>query len=205
MRLLLLLFLALPSWATNDPLPSGVERATDFNFRQIQEEYSTFLSSFNAANFVPTGAIIYIGTSTVPTGWLEGNGDAVSRTTYAALYSAYGVTFGQGDGSTTFNLPDCRGRFVRGWDHSAGRDPDSATRTASATGGSSGDYVGSVQTSTITAHVHTVATTVGLDTGTGAGAVVHTTGATVNSGTTPPSGGAETRPINIALMCIIKY
>jgi microcystin-dependent protein len=50
----------------------------------------------------------------VPTGWLAANGSAVSRTTYAALFAAIGTTYGAGDGSTTFALPDLRGYFVRG-------------------------------------------------------------------------------------------
>jgi microcystin-dependent protein len=52
--------------------------------------------------------------STAPSGWLVANGSAVSRTTYAALFAAIGTTYGAGDGSTTFTLPDLRGYFVRG-------------------------------------------------------------------------------------------
>ncbi len=59
---------------------------------------------------VPTGAIQMYGGSTIPSGWLECDGSAVSRTTYADLYSAIGTTWGAGDGSTTFNVPDLRGR-----------------------------------------------------------------------------------------------
>ncbi|HCM6673365.1 tail fiber protein [Klebsiella pneumoniae] len=69
------------------------------------------------------GDIKYTARSTAPTGWLKANGDAVSRTTYAALFAAIGTTFGAGDGSTTFNLPDLRGEFIRGWDDGRGVDP----------------------------------------------------------------------------------
>ena len=71
---------------------------------------------------VPVSAIYYLATSTVPSGYLECNGQAVSRTTYANLFSFIGTTYGVGDGSTTFNVPDLRGQFVRGWDHGKGVD-----------------------------------------------------------------------------------
>lgn len=57
--------------------------------------------------------------SSAPAGWLLANGQAVSRTTYADLYNAIGTTFGAGDGSTTFNVPDFRGRFPVGVDGTA--------------------------------------------------------------------------------------
>jgi microcystin-dependent protein len=58
----------------------------------------------------------------IPTGFLEENGAAISRTTYAALFAVIGTRFGVGDGSTTFNLPESRGEFIRGWDNSRGVD-----------------------------------------------------------------------------------
>ena len=63
---------------------------------------------------VPTGGIIEWSTTTAPTGWLLCNGAAVDRTTYGALFAVIGVTYGTGNGSTTFNVPDCRGRFGLG-------------------------------------------------------------------------------------------
>jgi microcystin-dependent protein len=71
---------------------------------------------------VPSGAVAYFGMSTAPTGWLKANGATVSRTTYAALFAAIGTTFGAGDGSTTFGLPDLRGEFIRSWDDGRGVD-----------------------------------------------------------------------------------
>lgn len=59
-----------------------------------------------AGGFVPTGGWVMWPNSVVPSGWLECNGQAVSRVTYAALFAVYGVQFGAGDGSTTFNLPN---------------------------------------------------------------------------------------------------
>jgi len=69
-----------------------------------------------------TGAIIMAGLGTVPVGYLECNGLAVSRITYANLFSQIGIVYGNGDGATTFNIPDLRGEFVRGWDHGRGID-----------------------------------------------------------------------------------
>jgi phage-related tail fiber protein len=71
---------------------------------------------------LPVGAVIHVAMTSAPSGYLKANGDAVSRTTYADLFAAIGTTFGSGDGSTTFNLPDLRGEFVRGWDDSRGVD-----------------------------------------------------------------------------------
>ena len=71
---------------------------------------------------IPPGVILMYGAPTAPTGWLECDGSAVSRTTYSSLFAIVGTTFGVGDGSTTFNLPDLRGEFIRGWDHGRGVD-----------------------------------------------------------------------------------
>jgi len=68
------------------------------------------------------GQVAYFAGQTPPLGWLKANGAAVSRTAYAALFAAIGTTYGVGDGSTTFNLPDLRGEFVRGWDDGRGVD-----------------------------------------------------------------------------------
>lgn len=69
---------------------------------------------------LPTGAVVSIGMSTIPSGWLECDGSAVSRTTYADLFAIISTTFGVGDGSTTFNLPDLRGRHPIGSGTGAG-------------------------------------------------------------------------------------
>jgi microcystin-dependent protein len=63
---------------------------------------------------VPAGAVQAFAMNSAPTGWLAADGTAVSRSTYAALFAAIGTTYGAGDGSTTFALPDLRGIFVRG-------------------------------------------------------------------------------------------
>ena len=65
-------------------------------------------------DLVPTGVVLPFGGSTVPNGWLLANGAAVSRASKARLFSVYGTTFGAGDGSTTFNIPDLRDRYIIG-------------------------------------------------------------------------------------------
>ena len=80
---------------------------------------------------VPSGALMDFAGSAAPTGWLLCDGSAVSRTTYAGLFSAIGTTWGTGDGSTTFNVPDFRGRTSIGSGTGSGLSP----RTLAATGG----------------------------------------------------------------------
>jgi microcystin-dependent protein len=72
------------------------------------------LSAAVDALITPPGAVMPFAMAAAPSGWLAANGDAVSRTTYAKLFAAIGVTYGSGNGSTTFTLPDLRGYFVRG-------------------------------------------------------------------------------------------
>jgi microcystin-dependent protein len=83
----------------------------------------TALASAIQPFLVKTGTIETWSTNVCPTGYLECSGQAVSRATYADLFNVLGTSFGAGDGSTTFNLPDLRGEFIRGWDH--GRSIDS--------------------------------------------------------------------------------
>jgi len=98
---------------------------------------------------IPSGVVFPFAGTTAPYGYLICDGRAVSRTDYADLFLMIGTTYGIGDGSTTFNLPDYRGRFLRGVDGTAGNDPDKASRTAMNTGGNTGNAVGSVQDDTL--------------------------------------------------------
>lgn len=95
----------------------------------------------------PSGAIQAYGGSSVPTGWLECVGTAVSRTTYADLFAAVGTAWGAGDGSTTFNLPDLRGRAVIGVGTGSGL-------TARSLGGSGGSETHQLTVPEIPAHTH---------------------------------------------------
>lgn len=71
---------------------------------------------------VPPGALMDFAMSAPPSGWLECDGREVDRTTYAKLFNAIGTEWGAGNGVDTFNLPDFRGEFRRGWDHGRGID-----------------------------------------------------------------------------------
>ena len=123
--------------------------------------------------------------NSAPTGWLKANGSAVSRTTYADLFTAIGTTFGVGDGSTTFNIPDLRGEFIRGWDDSRGID--------------SGRVFGSAQADDFKSHTHVTYSVAGSFSGaTGVGS------GQLGGSTTGATGGTETRPRNIALLYCIK-
>ena len=111
-----------------------------------------------AADLTPTGTITAFGGSSAPDGWYLCDGSAVNRVTESRLFEVIGTNFGEGDGSTTFNLPDFRGMFLRGVDGNAGKDIDASSRVALATGGNTGNTVGSYQSDAIrniTGH-HTV-------------------------------------------------
>jgi microcystin-dependent protein len=82
------------------------------------------------ASFLPGMVQMFAGAA-APTGWLLCNGAAVSRSTYSALFAAIGTTYGAGDGTTTFTLPDVRGRSPLG----AGAGAGLTARTLGATGG----------------------------------------------------------------------
>lgn len=100
---------------------------------------SALSGSISVDGTVPIGAGMDFWGSSVPTGWLFAYGQAVSRTTYAALFAVYGTTYGAGDGSTTFNLPDKRGRASFGKDDMGGT---SANRITGLSGGWNGDTLG---------------------------------------------------------------
>ena len=141
---------------------------------------------------VPAGSIQYFAGSSAPDGYLKANGALISRTTYADLFTAIGTTFGVGDGSTTFAVPDLRGEFPRGWDDGRGID--------------SGRAFGAAQADAVQDHTHSMPAVISLggsliiDNAGSAGKQNNATGA-MTTGTS----AAETRPRNIALLAIIKF
>lgn len=118
-----------------------------------------------AAAGIP-GQISAFAFNTAPDGWLKANGAAVSRTTYSDLFGAIGTTFGAGDGSTTFNVPDLRGEFLRGWDDGRGVDTGRAfgstqqdqnkSHTHTGTAASAGAHGHSASSNSTGAHTHSV-------------------------------------------------
>ncbi len=150
---------------------------------------------------VPTGAVFMFMANTAPTGYLKANGSTISRTTYADLFAVVGTTFGVGDGSTTFQIPDLRGEFLRSWDD--GRGVDTAR------------VFGSAQSDGIKTHYGTGSFTTSNSGSpsnpggklTGAHAVpTSSPGFTnMNGVTTEYAGETETRSRNVALLACIKY
>ncbi len=176
-----------------------------------------------------TGIVVAFGGTSPPNGWLMCDGADISRTQYAALFRVIGTYFGAGNGSTTFNLPDLRGRFIRGVDGNAGRDPDRYARQAMHPGGNVDNKVGSIQDESYKSHSHpltdgthrhgltnvnsdgAVAITRGPNGGISGGghdggsfALSNTEYAQSNI-TISNTGGQETRPENAYLNYIIKY
>lgn len=139
------------------------------------------------------GAVVAFAMNNAPTGWLVADGTEKSRTTYARLFSRIGTTYGDGDGSTTFNVPDARAEFIRGFD--AGRGVDS------------GRGFGSWQSFSIQSHDHYLLNIAGESTTPDTGVTVgpKTTDGPFPAAFTSKSGGSETRPRNIALLYCIKY
>ena len=172
---------------------------------------------------VPVGTILTFGASTPPSGFLECNGSAISRSTYASLFSILSTTHGAGDGSSTFNLPDLRGQFVRGWDNSAGVD---ASRTfGSSQTDQNKNHTHTTDSTTLTGDVQAISQSYRMD---GSASGVFTKGgnrnarlygnaggealcgsfsmdATHSHTIASSGGGTEVRVKNVALMYIIKF
>jgi len=153
---------------------------------------------------MPPGIVqAYAGHATPPpTGWLKCDGSPVSRTSYKSLFAAIGVSFGPGDGATTFNLPDLRGVFLRGIDDGVNRDPDASSRVALMPGGATGDAVGSYQADQLATHTHTVTEAQIIPGQAGQSGGCCTTVSFFNTAT-GQAGGSETRPKNVNVSYII--
>ncbi|MGI3296214.1 phage tail protein [Neisseria sp. SLRRB23] len=100
------------------------------NDGELRYDGKRLLNVDDLAGMIPSGAVMYFAGQTAPAGWLKANGAAVSRALYAALFQSIGTTYGAGDGRTTFNLPDLRGEFIRGWDDGRGIDSRRALGSA---------------------------------------------------------------------------
>lgn len=151
-------------------------------------------SKAETRQMAPAGLVAAFARTSAPTGWLKANGAAVSRTAYADLFAAIGTRFGAGDGVNTFNLPEMRGEFIRGLDDGRGVD--------------TGRTLGTAQADMLASHSHQLANYKPVN----ANIVKPIEGgaelSTVGLGTavsTNSTGGAETRPRNVALLYCIKF
>jgi len=146
---------------------------------------------------IPTGTVISFAGQTAPTGYLICDGSEVDRIEYDVLYATIGTVYGPGDGSTTFNLPDLRGEFIRGWSKGGGTQrPDVDV----------GRDFGSTQGQSIQSHSHSMpagaASTSGIRPGGGNRSADTTTS---NTNVFPSDPDAETRPRNVAMLYCIKF
>lgn len=164
-----------------------------------------------------TAEIVFFPASTAPAGFLKANGALVSRTTYAALFAIIGTSYGPGDGSTTFALPDLRGEFLRAWDD--GRGVDGGRALHSSQSSQNLNHTHSATAANAGAHSHTTSVK-GDRAPEGAGNLVYGDENYYNDNVSLPSsvagdhthsitvsfaGGTESRPRNIALLACIKY
>lgn len=187
----------------------SVDAETSRWYREIAQAVNErALSADVPSTGAPAGAVIFSASSTLPAGYLKANGAAISRTTYSALFAAIGTAYGVGDGSTTFNLPDLRGEFLRGFDDGRGID--------------SSRVLGSAQSHAVAHHAHFLRNMLNGDYanyGTGGGlggwgmqTTANNDGAArLKAGDESPAAAnsgefaAETRPRNVALLACIKY
>lgn len=156
------------------------------------------LSVGTGGAYVPSGMIADFAGTAAPTGWLLCYGQAVSRATYSDLFTAIGTTWGAGDGSTTFNLPDFRGRVGAGKDDMGGSAAGRLTTAASGVDGLTVGAAGGAQTHTlvtaeIPSHSHTfTGTPLGTHSHTGNIPFRQTAGASLTELAAGNVGGANT-------------
>ena len=214
--------LKLPS-GTTAQRPTAATGQIRFNSTTTSFEGYNGSAWGGLASGIPVGTILTFGASTPPSGFLECNGSAISRSTYASLFSILSTTHGAGDGSSTFNLPDLRGQFVRGWDNSAGVD---ASRTFGSTQTDQNkNHTHTTDSTSLTGNIEAISQSYRID-GTASG--VFTKGgnrnarlfgnnggeaqcgsfsmdATHSHTISSSGGGTEVRVKNVALMYIIKF
>ncbi|MBO6918370.1 MAG: tail fiber protein [Rhizobiaceae bacterium] len=163
----------------------------------------TVMAHLASANGQIAGQIAFFASHNAPDGWLKANGALLSRSTFANLFATIGTLYGSGDGSTTFQLPDLRGEFIRGLDEGRGVDPSRNLAT--------------LQNDEIRSHEHMVMGPPGHTHATEFGALgvdavftyipdsVHGSGGYADIWRAAATGGSETRPRNLAMTACIKY
>jgi len=141
---------------------------------------------------VERSLIIMHPVGTLPDGYMKCNGATISRTEYAWLFAKIGTTYGAGDGATTFQVPDLRGEFVRGWDDGRGVD--------------TGRDIGTAQADQFKSHAHrwNYAPNV-VQSGANTAGIIDWESPGNVGGNVEPLGGTETRPRNVAQMFCIAW
>ena len=237
----------IPALVDTNPTPNDPKSEGDDHLRGIKNTLSTTFAGFTepavgitvtaseinsvvTAGGFTSGMVQVFAMNVAPTGWLKCYGTAVSRIQFADLFAAIGTTYGAGNGSTTFNIPDLRGYFIRGYSAGTAIDPgrqmgssqspDNAphTHTVDLTGGS---HTHTAQTAGIHQHgliAATVGTVVSESGGNrpepvtstlvtnSAGEHTHVLNASTHTHTgATGTEGAEARPLNIAMLYCIKF
>ncbi len=181
-------------------------------------EYFLTLQNDTVAIAAPAGAVLPFAFSTPPVGWLECDGSAISRASYAALFGQIGTAYGPGDGVNTFGVPDLRGEFLRGWDHGRGIDTARGIGTAQPASRLHVQGTGSREDTTqfdtvskkyrlgnifvLDAHLEDIKT---LNYNAVSGTYFYVPVSTVAAPTGDEAIHAATRPRNVAMMYCIKY
>ena len=197
----------IPALVDSNPTPTDPKSEGDDHLRGIKTTLSTTFSGFtepsvgvtvtaSAINTVVSGGgfmsgmVMPFAMNAAPVGWLACQGGAVDRTFFASLFAAIGTTYGAGDGTTTFNLPDLRGYFVRGIGTGSARDP--------------GRVFGTTQTPDNNPHTHSLSLTGGSHTHTAVSAGLHAHSvnnvATVSLTNNSESGGARLEPVDTTIV-----
>ena len=202
-----------------DQLPNAKSDDPTTNSSDILATTKALFDLMSSINGSMTGMVGMFPMAAPPPGWLRANGAAVSRTTYVDLFKRIGTIHGAGNGTTTFNVPDLRGEFLRGWDNGRGVDVGRALGSAQASQNLL--HIHDAETEQAGEHRHDIIVPrdlgrqsspddqdafLGDETEQGynhlqtepAGAHGHTV-------IVEPSGGSEARPRNIALLACIKY
>lgn len=188
--------------STSFPNKPASNAAARQQFQELFNQVRDYINDQSANVLIPVGSVFMFFQNTVPAGFLELKGQAVSRVTYQTLWGMYGTTYGAGDGSTTFNLPDMRANFARGWDNGRGVD--------------SGRTLGSYQADYNKSHFHELYGVV-QGTGTGGGTKMvpafnqnlsgwsWQTATRFSQGSGIASSGTEARPKNLACIFAVKF
>lgn len=214
--------LKLPT-GTTAQRPTAATGQIRFNTTTVEFEGYNGAAWGGLASGVPVGTILTHAANTPPSGFLECNGSAISRSTYATLFSTISTTFGVGDGSSTFALPDLRGQFVRGWANTGSTD---ASRVfGSSQTDQNKNHTHTTDSETLTGSVSHLSSSLAQNPGTASGVFSRGSSASAvgaqsgGSGSaaalgfdgthshtiSSSGGGTEARPTNIALMYIIKF
>ena len=187
---------AVTATATEINLLDGVTASTtEINY--LTGVTSNIQTQFNNLVTVPSGVISAFGGSSAPAGWLLCDGTAVSRSTYSALFAIVGTTYGSGDGSTTFNLPNLKGRVAVGRDN---------TQTEFDTlGETSGEKAVTLDVSQIPSHTHTLSPGQVVGTGSGGTSNYAPTGNNPQANTGISNTGGGLAHNNLQPYLVINY